>query len=40
MVDMERGVKMAGARSYVLKNDGMLLEQALLQYALQKMVKK
>jgi seryl-tRNA synthetase len=40
MVDMERGVKLAGARSYFLKNDGMLLEQAVLQYALQKMVKK
>ena len=40
MVDVERGVKLAGARSYFLKNDGMLLEQAVLQYALQKMVKK
>ena len=40
MVDVERGVKLAGARSYFLKNDGMLLEQAVLQYALAKMVKK
>ena len=40
MVDVERGVKLAWARSYFLKNDGMLLEQAVLQYALQKMVKK
>ncbi|MDD3868154.1 MAG: serine--tRNA ligase [Candidatus Absconditabacteria bacterium] len=40
MVDIERGVKLAGARSYFLKNDGMLLEQAVLQYALSKMVKK
>jgi seryl-tRNA synthetase len=40
MVDSERGVKLAGARSYFLKNDGMLLEQAVLQYALQKLVKK
>ena len=40
MVDVERGVKLAGARSYFLKNDGMLLEQAVLQYALQKLVKK
>jgi seryl-tRNA synthetase len=40
MVDFERGVKIAGARSYFLKNDGMLLEQAVLQYALQKIVKK
>ncbi len=40
MVDVERGVKLAWARSYFLKNDGMMLEQAVLQYALQKMVKK
>ncbi|GHW02847.1 serine--tRNA ligase [candidate division SR1 bacterium] len=40
MVDIERGVKLAGARSYFLKNDGMLLEQAVLQFALQKLVKK
>ena len=40
MVDVERGVKLAWARSYFLKNDGMLLEQAVLQYALQKMIKK
>ncbi|GHV21342.1 hypothetical protein FACS1894176_09030 [Bacteroidia bacterium] len=40
MVDFERGVKIAGARSYFLKNDGMMLEQAVLQYALQKIVKK
>ncbi|MDR0650329.1 MAG: hypothetical protein LBG59_02755 [Candidatus Peribacteria bacterium] len=40
MVDVERGTKIAGARSYFLKNDGMLLEQAILQYALTKMVKK
>lgn len=40
MIDVERGVKIAGARSYFLKNDGVLLEQAVLQYAYQKMVKK
>ena len=40
MIDVERGVKIAGARSYFLKNDGMLLEQAILQYALKKMVNK
>jgi seryl-tRNA synthetase len=40
MVDFERGVKIAGARSYFLKNDGMLLEQAVVQYALAKMIKK
>jgi seryl-tRNA synthetase len=40
MIDVERGVKIAGARSYFLKKDGMLLEQAILQYALKKMVNK
>ena len=40
MVDVERGVKLAGARSYFLKGDGMLLEQAVLQFSLQKLVKK
>lgn len=40
MVDVERWVKLAWARSYFLKNDGMLLEQAILQHALKKMVKK
>lgn len=40
MIDVERGVKLAGARSYVLTGDGALLEQAVLQYAFQKMVKK
>ncbi len=40
MVDVERGVKLAGARSYFLKWDGMLLEQAVLQYTLKKLVGK
>lgn len=40
MVDVERWVKLAWARSYFLKNDWMLLEQAILQHALKKMVKK
>ncbi|MFA7718140.1 MAG: serine--tRNA ligase [Candidatus Absconditabacterales bacterium] len=40
MVDIERGVKLAGARSYFLKGDGMLLEQAVLQYTLKKLVEK
>lgn len=33
MVDLERGVKVAGFRGYILKNDGMLLQMALLNYA-------
>lgn len=40
MVDVERWVRLAGARSYFLKWDGMLLEQAVLQYALKKLVSK
>ncbi len=40
MVDVERGVKLAWARSYFLKGDGMLLEQAILQYTLKKLVAK
>lgn len=40
MLDVERGVKLSWARSYVLTGDGALLEQAVLQYAFQKMVKK
>ena len=40
MVDMERGAKLAWARSYFLKGDGMLLAQAVLQYTLKKLVEK
>lgn len=40
MIDIERGVKLAGARSYFLKGDGMLLEQAVLQYTLKKIVER
>ena len=40
MIDVERGVKLAGARSYFLKGDGMMLEQAILQYTLKKIVSK
>ncbi len=40
MVDIERGVKLAWARSYFLKWDGMMLEQAILQYTLKKLVAK
>jgi seryl-tRNA synthetase len=34
MVDVERGAKVAGARSYYLRGDGALLENALMRYAL------
>lgn len=40
MIDIERGVKLGGARSYFLKGDGMLLEQAALQYTLKKIVER
>lgn len=33
LFDFERGVKMAGSRSYVLKGDGMRLHNAILRYA-------
>lgn len=40
MLDIERGVKLAWSRSYILKNDAVLLEQAVLHYAFQSLVKK
>lgn len=40
MIDVERGVKLSWARSYFLKNDWMMLEQAVLQYSLKKLVWK
>ncbi|MCL2869572.1 serine--tRNA ligase [Candidatus Saccharibacteria bacterium] len=39
-VDFERGVKVAGAKFYFLKGDLALLENAIYQYALQKIVGK
>ncbi|MDP6575039.1 MAG: serine--tRNA ligase [Candidatus Peribacteraceae bacterium] len=40
ILDIPRGVKMAGARSYVLKGDGARLEMALLQFSLDKLREK
>ncbi len=40
LVDFERGVKMAGTRSYVLTGMGMRLHQAVLRYALDFMVDR
>jgi seryl-tRNA synthetase len=40
IIDIPRGVKIAGARTYFLKNAGALLEQAVLQFALHTMVRK
>ncbi len=40
MVDFERGVKMAGSRSYVLLGDGMKLHNAVLRFAFDFMTQK
>jgi seryl-tRNA synthetase len=40
LVDFERGVKMAGSRSYVLTGDGMRLHLAVLRYAVDFMTQK
>ena len=40
MIDFQRGVKMAGSRSYVLKGAGMRLHQAILRYAFDFMVNE
>ena len=40
MLDIERGVKVAGSRSYILKGDATLLELALLQFALDRVSRK
>ena len=39
LVDFDRGVKIAGSRSYVLIGDGMRLHQALLRYAFDLMTQ-
>ncbi|MEM8836055.1 MAG: serine--tRNA ligase [Planctomycetota bacterium] len=39
LVDFERGVKLAGSRSYALTGDGMRLHQAVLRYAFDTMVE-
>ena len=38
LLDTKRAVKIGGFRSYFLKNEAVLLEQALLQYSLQTMI--
>jgi len=40
LVDMTRAAKLAGSRTYLLKNDGALLELAVLQFALQYVLDK
>ena len=38
MLDLERGVRVAGSRSYILKGDAVLLELGLLQFALERVI--
>jgi len=40
ILDIPRGVKISGSRFYFLKNEGALLEMAVLKYTLDKLVKK
>ena len=40
MLDLERGVKLAGARNYVLRGDGALLHQAVLRLAVELMIAR
>lgn len=40
IIDVPRATKLAGARTYFLKGAGVLLEQAVLQFALHRMVAK
>ena len=40
LIDIPRGVKVAGSRSYYLKNEAALLEMALCRYVIDKLVKK
>lgn len=40
LIDIPRGVKLAGSRTYFLKNAAALLEHAVLQFALHHMVRK
>ncbi len=40
IIDIDRGVKLAGSRSYILKGDGALLENAVMRYTLEKLSLK
>lgn len=40
LIDIERGSKVAGFRGYYLKNEGVMLQFALMQYTLQKFISK
>jgi seryl-tRNA synthetase len=40
MVDFEKGIKVAGFRGYILKNEGAMLQNAILNFVMDKMIKK
>jgi len=40
LVDLKRGAKIGGFRQYLIKNEAVLLEQALLRWSLDSLVKK
>ena len=40
LLDVERGVKLAGSRSYILRNEGALLHWAVLRLALDHMLSE
>lgn len=40
IIDFERGAKVAGYRGYYIKNEGVMLEMALIMFALNKMLSK
>ena len=40
IIDFERGAKVSGSKFYFLKNEGVFLEQALINFAFQKLIKK
>lgn len=40
IIDFERGAKLSGSRSYVLKGDGALLENAVLQFAYDMLLER
>ena len=40
ILDLDRGSKVAGFRGYYLKNDGVLMQNALMQFALKKFIEK
>jgi seryl-tRNA synthetase len=40
LIDFERGAKVAGAKFYFLKNEAVFMEQALINFAFQKLAEK